>query len=102
MCPFRKKKHVQKLPSGPPCPHCRSIETRLIRYHGTDDPDYVKVWRGQRSFTYRCDNCGQDFYGEESKMSVIDTTGTDGDVIDDAEALHAAEEEVKWQGREEE
>ena len=69
-------------------------------YHGADEPNYVKVWRGQRFLTYRCSDCGQDFYGDEPRGRVIKETLGDDPVIDDEEALRAAEEEVKRQTEE--
>ena len=98
MWPFRRKKIRQKYQqSGPPCSHCGSINTRLIVYHGTDHPDYVRIWRGQRFLTYRCFDCGLDFYREETSEEIIDEVITDGNVIDDEEALRAAEEEIERQ-----
>ena len=100
MWPFRQKKIVQENYAGPPCPYCKSTMTKLILYHGTSNLNYVKVWRGQRSFTYRCDDCGQDFYGAELKQRITNEYIRDDDVIDDEAALRAAEEEVKRQGEE--
>ena len=73
----------------------------MIRYHGTDHPNYVKVWRGQRSLTYRCLGCGLDFYGEEPQEGITDESTEGDDIIDDEEALQAAEEELKRQVEEE-
>jgi len=47
--------------------------------------------------TYRCFDCGRDFYGEEPQAEIVDQI-TEGDqVIDDEEALRAAEEEIARQ-----
>lgn len=69
----------------------------MIVYHGTDHPDYVRIWRGQRSLTCGCFDCGLDFYGEEPREGIIDEVIAGGQVIDDEEALRAAEEEIKRQ-----
>lgn len=95
---FRRKKIIREPQrTSPPCSYCGSTNTRLIVYHGTDHPDYVKIWRGQRSLTYRCFDCGQDFYGEEPQETITDEIIADGHVVDDEEALRAAEEAVKKQ-----
>ena len=47
--------------------------------------------------TYRCFDCGLDFYGEEPQEGLIDETIAEGHLIDDEEALHAAEEEIERQ-----
>ena len=47
--------------------------------------------------TYRCFDCGQDFYGEEPQERITDEIIADGHVVDDEEALRAAEEAVKKQ-----
>ena len=95
---FRCKKKVQDPQSTSlPCPYCGSTNTKVILYHGTDHPSYVKIWRGQRSLTYRCLDCGKDFYGKEPREGITDETIADDQLIDDEEALRAAEEEVKRQ-----
>jgi hypothetical protein len=45
--------------------------------------------------TYRCFDCGLDFYGEEPQEGIIDEVIVDGQVIDDEEELRAAEDEVR-------
>ena len=93
---FRRKKTQREYQgSGPPCSYCGSTNTRLRAYHGTDQPDYVRVWRGQRSLTYRCCDCGLEFYGEEHKGGITDEVIADDHIIDDEEELRAAEDEVK-------
>ncbi len=47
--------------------------------------------------TYRCFDCGLDFYGEEPQKGIIEEVLADGQVVDDEEALRAAEEEIKRQ-----
>jgi len=96
----RKSVKKESLSSSPACPFCESRNTRLIVNHGTGEPDYVKVWRGQRSLTYRCLNCGQDFYAKEPQGGVSDEILNDDHIIDDEEAFRAAEEELKRQAEE--
>jgi hypothetical protein len=50
--------------------------------------------------TYRCCDCGQDFYGEEPQNSTIEVVRSYDQIIDDEEALRAAEEELKRQSEE--
>ena len=98
---FRRKRIKQESQSSSPsCAYCESTNTRLIVYHGTDQPNYVKVWRGQRYLTYRCLDCGLDFYAKEPQGGVSDEILKDDHIIDDAEALRAAEEELKRQAEE--
>ena len=52
--------------------------------------------------TYRCFDCGLDFYGEEPQEGITDEIIGDGHVIDDEEALRAAEEEIERQVEEDE
>ena len=87
---FRRKRIKQESQiSSPSCPYCESTNTRLIVYHGTDQPNHVKVWRGQRSLTYRCLDCGLDFYAKEPQGGVSDEILVDNQIIDDEEALRA-------------
>lgn len=69
----------------------------MIVYHGTDYPNSIRVWRGQRSSTYRCFDCGLSFYGEEPDEEVTDELicEAEGHGVDDDEALRKAEEEIK-------
>jgi hypothetical protein len=97
MWPFKNKKLIHKSgTSGPLCPHCKSIDTRVVTHHGGGDAAYVKIWRGQRYVTCRCLNCGQDFYAEEvGNIVEIELNNNDG--IDDPAALQSAEEALKRQ-----
>ena len=98
---FRRKRiKKESESSSPSCPFCESRNTRLIVNHGTGEPDYVKVWRGQRSLTYRCLDCGQDFYAKEPQGGISDEILKDDHIIDDEEAFRAAEEELKRQAEE--
>jgi hypothetical protein len=45
--------------------------------------------------TYRCLDCGRDFYGDEPQPEIIDALISDDQVIDDEEALREAEEELE-------
>lgn len=47
--------------------------------------------------TYRCFDCGKDFYAAEPQEGITDEAISDNPLIDDEEALRAAEEEVKRQ-----
>ena len=95
MWPFKhKKKEEESQRFGIQCPRCGSPNTGLRVYHGTDHPDYVRVWRGQRSFTYRCFHCGLDFYAEEPRGGIVSDIISDDRVIDGEEALREAEEEL--------
>jgi len=79
------------------CSFCESHNTRININHGTGEPDFVKVWRGQRFLTYKCLDCGQNFYAKEPKGGISEENLEDGPIIDDEEALQAAEEELKRQ-----
>ena len=68
-----------------------------MAYHGSDHPNYVRIWRKHRTLTYRCFACGLDFYGEEPQEGISDTLIVGSQAIDDEEALRAAEEELERQ-----
>ena len=81
-----------------PAPHAHFVRvrnTRLLIYHGTGEPDYVKVWRGQRSLAYKCLDCGQNFYAREPQGRISEENLEDGPIIDDEEALRAAGKNLK-------
>ena len=102
MWPFRRKNTAREpQQTGPPCSYCGSTNTRLIVYHGINHPSYVKIWRGQRSLTYRCLDCGRDFYADDLQGRITDNGIADSSIVDDAEALHAAEEEMEKQVKDE-
>jgi len=90
---FRRKKQGKEYENHIRCPSCHSINTGAVLYHGTDRPVYVKVWRGVRSFTYRCFDCGHDFYSDIPPEKAGSPLSKDS-LIDDEEALHKAEEEL--------
>lgn len=98
---FRHKRTKQEtVPPNPSCPFCASINTRLVLFHGTNRPDYVKVWRGRRSLTYRCLACDRDFYAAEPSGGVNEEAMAENQEIDDEAALRAAEEDLKRQTEE--
>ena len=94
---FKRKISNQKTESsGLICPHCRSINTRVITSQNTDQPDFVRTWRGQRYITCRCDSCDRDFYTTEGKNDSIRSFLPDDETVDNDE-LQAAEDELKKQ-----
>ena len=100
---FRRKRIIREHQrTNPPCSHCGSTNTKLILYHGTGHPNYVRIWRGQRSLTYRCLDCGLDFYGKEPQEGITDEIIANDHLIDDEEALRVAEEEIERQVEEDE
>ena len=98
MWPFKHKQ--AKLPySRLPCPHCGSINTSVTTNYGSDTPD-VRAWRGQRYVNWKCPDCGQTFYADETG-GLTEDSPEDRKVIEDEDELQAAEEEVKKQTDEE-
>jgi len=88
MWPFKRKK-ARETSVAPPCPYCGSTQTA---------PKTVKAWRGERYASYRCAACGRDFYDREPPEGMPDPD--DGPMIEDEDALQAAEEDVKRQADE--
>ena len=81
--PFKRKK-TKDTPAVPPCPYCGSPDTVAKE---------VKTWRGERSVSYHCRACGRGFYADEPSGGM---PGPDeGPMIEDEDALRAAEEELK-------
>jgi hypothetical protein len=78
-----------------------STNTVVISYHGTDQPDHIRTWRGQRYVTWRCSDCGRDFYAEEPQQGLPEEVLADEKMINDEDELRAAEEEVRKQAEEE-
>jgi hypothetical protein len=98
---FKRNRQNQKpQTSGALCTICGSANTKLVVNHGTVSPNYIRVWKGQRVLTYRCLNCGQDFYGDVPKGGITDEMLDSDGLIDDEEALRAAEEDLKKQSEE--
>lgn len=94
MWPFKRKKTLENSGSGLPCSLCGSKNTVIKSYHGMDQPDYIRTWRGQRFVTCRCLNCNRDFYAEEPPLGLGEETLPTDDQIDEDE-LRSAEDEVK-------
>jgi uncharacterized protein with PIN domain len=102
MWPFKRKKPSQYAQSRPPCPYCKSSNTKIHSYsQGAEEPNYIKVWRGQRYVTYRCSDCGKEYYTSEPFQGIEDEFLSDESIIDDEDELLAAEEELKRQVDEE-
>jgi hypothetical protein len=93
----RKKSQNQSWIAVPLCPGCHSRNTKLVIRQNDGAPEYVKVWRGKRSLTYRCSDCGLDFYIDEPLGGIEEESLSEGRTIDDEDALKAAEEEIKRQ-----
>lgn len=100
MWPFKRKKPRQ-TPPGLPCTFCGSQNTVVKSYHGSDQLDYIRAWRGQRYVTCRCFNCQKDFYANEPKSGIKDEALNPSGLIDDEDELRAAEDELKRQIEEE-
>ncbi len=94
MWPFKRKK--KPTYTSPKCPHCGSTHT-VLQTGGEENPDYVRAWRGQRYWDYRCLDCNQSFYTEEQPGGAPDEAFDDGRTVDDEEALRMAENELKRQ-----
>ena len=74
-----------------------------IRKH-TKVPEYSRQkfdegFQYRTILTYRCFDCGQDFYREEPQERTTGEIIADGHVVDDEEALNAAQEAVKKTSR---
>ena len=100
MWPFGKKNVGQHSRLGLPCSHCGSTNTVVISYHGSDHPDYIKVWRGQRFVTCKCLDCGQNFYATEPKEGLGEQFQADDSIVYDENQLLEAEKELKRQANE--
>lgn len=102
MWPF-KQKNKDKIPeqSDIACTFCLSTKTIVITHHGGDQANYIRTWRGQRHLTCRCLDCERDFYADVSNVAIDSRIDRDDQLIDDEEALRAAENEIKRQADEE-
>ena len=102
MWPFKRKKDNKKPQlTSPLSHHCGSTRTVLQAFHGSEQPDYVRTWRGQRYWDYRCLDCGRTFYTEEPPAGTADVTLPDKSGVDDEEELRRAENELKQEADEE-
>lgn len=89
----RKKAGHQERRPDPKCTHCGSSDTVVVS-HGEDEGNHIRAWRGQRYVVCRCRSCGREFYAEEPPGGA-DELAADDSMIEDEDALHAAEEELK-------
>ena len=95
---FKRNRAKEPRP-GLKCPHCSSTDTVVVS-HGEDSADHIRTWRGQRYVVCRCRNCGREFYAGEPPEGA-DAFATDDRIVEDEEALRAAEEELRRQADEE-
>jgi hypothetical protein len=91
----RKKKQLDKAGFSSGCPYCLSLHTSLITNSTSEQPDYVKTWRGQRYVTCRCLDCGKEFYADEPAERLSIDVAMDDEIVADPEQLRAAEEELR-------
>ncbi len=101
MWPFKPKKKIENASPGPRCPHCGSANIRVILSDKSEQPDYVKVWRGQRYTSCRCLDCGRDFYAGDLPPESAERFLADEGIVSDEDELRAAEAELKKQADEE-
>jgi hypothetical protein len=97
MWPFSKNKRASIQRVDITCTYCGSTSARVITCHGTDRPDYVRVWQGQRFLTCRCSECGRDFYLQEPAGETDNQIFPEDQLIDDEEALREAESALQRQ-----
>jgi hypothetical protein len=100
MWPFNRKKTRKNTQSRPICQYCESRNTRIV-FSATEQPDYIRTWRGQRYVTCKCLDCGREFYIEEPAQDIEELIYSDESFIADEDELLAAEEELKRQTDEE-
>jgi hypothetical protein len=83
------------------CPFCGSPETRVDTSGASEGVSPVKAWRGERLISMKCLSCGRVFYAEpvegDADPPATPTARNSSALIDDEEALRAAEEELKRQ-----
>ena len=97
MWPFRRKKARENTPLQPLCQYCQSTNTRLAYSSESDQPDYIRTWRGQRYVICKCLDCGREFYIEEPIQDIEMIFPLDDSFIADEDELLAAEEELRRQ-----
>jgi hypothetical protein len=97
MWPFRrnKDKEIQQPGFTPTCPYCGSTDTRARSYSKVDQPDYIRVWRGQRYITCKCSDCGRNFYFKEPPHGITEEAILGDRIVEDGDELRSAEEEVR-------
>jgi len=101
MWPFNKKKTGKNKQSRPLCRYCESPNINIIFSPASEQPDYVRTWRGQRYVTCKCLDCGKEFYIAEPAAEVEELIFRDNSFIADEDELLAAEEELRRQTDEE-
>jgi transcriptional regulator NrdR family protein len=101
MWPFKRKKLIENKLPVPACPHCGSKNIRVVSSDKSEQPDYIKVWRGQRYVKCRCLDCGRDFNTGELAPELAEKLLTDENMVSDEDELQAAEEALKKQADEE-
>jgi hypothetical protein len=99
---FRKKRDRSKRETESRlCPFCGSPETRVDTSGAAEGISPVKAWRGERLTSMKCLSCRRTFYAEpvdaDADPSATPTARNGSALIDDEEALRAAEEELKRQ-----
>jgi hypothetical protein len=99
---FRKKRDRSNRKSEARlCPFCGSPENRVDTSGAAEGVSPVKAWRGERLTAMKCQSCGRVFYAEPVEGDAYPSatpTGRNGSaLIDDEEALRAAEEDLKRQ-----
>jgi len=101
MWPFRRKKSRKNTQMRPLCTYCQSTNTKVAYSPATEQPDYIRTWRGQRYITCRCLDCGREFYIEELAQDIEELIFADDGFIADEDELLAAEKELRRQTDEE-
>ena len=101
MWPFKRKKAGKNTQSQLLCQYCGSSNTKVTYSPATEQPDYIRTWRGQRYVTCKCLDCGREFYIEEPAQDIEEFLPSDESFIADEDELLAAEEELKRQTDEE-
>ena len=101
MWPFRRNKSRKNTQSRPLCQYCGSTNTRIAFSPDSEQPDYIRTWRGQRYVTFKCLDCGREFYIEEPAQDIEELIMADDSFIADEDELLAAEKELKRQTDEE-
>ena len=97
MWPFKRKKTKNNTQGRPHCRYCGSTNTRIAFTPKSEQPDYIRTWRGQRYVTCNCLDCGKEFYIEEQKPDIDKFILSDDSFVADEDELLAAEEELKRQ-----
>ena len=97
MWPFNRKNSKRNTQSRPLCQYCRSTNTKVTFSPSSEQSDYIRTWRGQRYVTFKCLDCGREFYIEEPAQDIEELVLSDDTFIADEDELLAAEQELKRQ-----